>query len=84
MEIGKLLVDIYVIESNSEGKIEKQDFKNFTYKFFILNQGILHVEDGTSFKMISFISGTLLKEEPHCKFMLKHDTKNYFHNLGKL
>ena len=40
--------------------------------------------DGTSFKMISFISGTLLTEEPYCKFMLKRDTKNYFHNLGKL
>ena len=28
--------------------------------------------------MVSFISGTLLKEEPCCKFMLKHEIKNYF------
>ena len=68
------------MESNSEGEIEKQDFKNFTYKFKVFYMQM----DGTSFKMISFISGTLLKEEPYCKFMLKRDTKNYFNNLGKL
>ena len=34
--------------------------------------------------MISFIGGTLLKEEPCCKFMLKHDIKNYFQQLRKL
>ena len=28
--------------------------------------------------MFYFISGTLLKEEPCGKFMLKHDIKNYF------
>ena len=28
--------------------------------------------------MISFLSGTLLKEKPCSKFMLKHDIKNYF------
>ena len=28
--------------------------------------------------MISFISGNLLKDEPCCKFMLKHDIKNGF------
>ena len=33
--------------------------------------------------MISFISGTLLKEEPCCKFMLKHDIKNYFRQFTK-
>ena len=34
--------------------------------------------------MISFISGTLLKEKPCCKFMLKHHIKNYIDNLRKL
>ena len=33
--------------------------------------------------MISFISGTLLKEKPCYKFMLKHDTKNYFRQFMK-
>ena len=37
--------------------------------------------------MISFISGTingtLLKEEPCCKFMFKHDIKNYFWQFTK-
>ena len=33
--------------------------------------------------MISFISGTLLKKEPCCKFMLKYDIKNYFRQLKK-
>ena len=28
--------------------------------------------------MISFISRNLLKDEPCCKFMLKHDIKNGF------
>ena len=28
--------------------------------------------------MISFITGTLLNEEPCCKFMLNHDIKNHF------
>ena len=32
--------------------------------------------------MISFISDTLLNEEP-CKFMLKHDIKNYFRQFTK-
>ena len=27
--------------------------------------------------MVSFIDGTLLKEKPCCKFILKHDIKNY-------
>ena len=31
--------------------------------------------------MISFISGTLLKEEPCCKFILKYDIKNYFRHF---
>ena len=34
--------------------------------------------------MISFISGPHLKEEPCCKFMLKHDIKSYIDNLRKL
>ena len=33
--------------------------------------------------MISFISNTLLKEEPRCKLMLKHDNKNYFRQFTK-
>ena len=33
--------------------------------------------------MISFINDTLLNEEPCCKFMLKHDIKNYFGQLTK-
>ena len=33
--------------------------------------------------MISFISGALLKEKHYCKFMLKHETKNYFWQLAK-
>ena len=33
--------------------------------------------------MISFISGTLLKEKPCCKFMSKHDIKNYFRQFTK-
>ena len=31
--------------------------------------------------MIPFVSCTLLKEEPCCKFMLKHDIKNTSTNL---
>ena len=31
--------------------------------------------------MTSFISGTLLKEEPCCKFMLKYEFKNYFRQI---
>ena len=34
--------------------------------------------------MISFISGTLLKEKPCCKFMLKYDIKNYFRQFTKV
>ena len=34
--------------------------------------------------MISFISGTLLKEKPCCKFMLKHALKITSDNLRKL
>ena len=34
--------------------------------------------------MISFIYGTLLKDEPGCKFMLKDNIKNYSENLRKL
>ena len=30
-----------------------------------------------------FISGTLLKEEPCVKFMLKHEIKNYFRQFTK-
>ena len=33
--------------------------------------------------MISFISGTLLKEKPCCRFMLKYDVKNYFRQFTK-
>ena len=33
--------------------------------------------------MISFRSGTLLKEKPCCKFMSKHDIKNYFRQFMK-
>ena len=33
--------------------------------------------------MIFLISGTLLKEESCCKFMLKHDIKNYFRQFTK-
>ena len=33
--------------------------------------------------MISFISRTLLKEEPCCKSMLKHDIKKYFKQFTK-
>ena len=33
--------------------------------------------------MISFISGILLKDEPCCKFMLKHDIKDYFRESTK-
>ena len=33
--------------------------------------------------MIFFISGTLLKGEPCCKFMSKHDIKNYFRQSTK-
>ena len=33
--------------------------------------------------MVSFISGTLLKEEPCCKFMFKHDIKTYFRQFMK-
>ena len=33
--------------------------------------------------MISFISGTLLKEKPCCKFMSKHNIKNYFLQFAK-
>ena len=33
--------------------------------------------------MISFISGTLLKEEPCCKLMLKHDIKSHFRQVTK-
>ena len=33
--------------------------------------------------MISFISGTLLKEKPRCKFMSKYDIKNYFRQFTK-
>ena len=33
--------------------------------------------------MVSFISGTLLKEEPCCKFMLKHYIKDYLRQLAK-
>ena len=33
--------------------------------------------------MISFISGTLLKEEPCWKFMLKYDIENSFQQLTK-
>ena len=29
-------------------------------------------------QIISFLSRTLLKEEPSCKFMLKYDIKIYF------
>ena len=32
---------------------------------------------------MSFISATLLKEEPCCKFMSKHDIKNYFRQFTK-
>ena len=34
-------------------------------------------------KMIPFISGTHLKEEPFCEFMLKHDIKSYFRQFRK-
>ena len=33
--------------------------------------------------MISFIRGTLLKEEPCCKYLLKDDTKNNFEEFAK-
>ena len=33
--------------------------------------------------MISFISGTLLKEEHSCKFMLKHVSRNCFRQFTK-
>ena len=33
--------------------------------------------------MVSFVNGTLLKEEPCCKFMLKHDIKYYFQQSTK-
>ena len=33
--------------------------------------------------MTSFISGTLLKQESCCKFMLKYDLKNYFRQFTK-
>ena len=31
--------------------------------------------------MISFTRGTLLKEEPCCKYMSKHDIRNYLRQL---
>ena len=34
--------------------------------------------------MISFISGTLLREESCCKFMLKYDIKNYLRQFTKM
>ena len=34
--------------------------------------------------MICFMSGTLLKEEPCCKFMLNHDIKSYFRQFTHL
>ena len=33
--------------------------------------------------MISFISDTLLREGPSCKYMLKHDIKYYFRQFTK-
>ena len=33
--------------------------------------------------MISFMSSTLLKEEPCFEFMLKYDIKNYFQEFTK-
>ena len=33
--------------------------------------------------MISFISGTLLRDKPCCTFMLKHEIKNYFRQFAK-
>ena len=33
--------------------------------------------------MVSFVNGTLLKEEPCCNFMLKHDIKYYFQQSTK-
>ena len=33
--------------------------------------------------MASFISGALLKEKPCCKFVLKHDIKNYVQQFTK-
>ena len=33
--------------------------------------------------MVSFVSGTLLKKELCCKFMLKCDIKNYFQQFTK-
>ena len=33
--------------------------------------------------MISFISGTFLKEELCCKFILKHDIKNHVRQFKK-
>ena len=33
--------------------------------------------------MISFISGTIFKEKPCCKFMSKRDIKNYFRKFTK-
>ena len=34
--------------------------------------------------MISFIGGTLLKEKPFSKFMLKHDIKDYYRQFTKI
>ena len=34
-------------------------------------------------QIISFLSRTLLKEEPSCKFMLKYDIKIYFWQFTK-
>lgn len=33
--------------------------------------------------MISFTGGTLLKEKPCCKFMVKHDIKSYLWQFKK-
>ena len=33
--------------------------------------------------MISLTSGTLLKDESYCKFILKNDLKNYFRQFTK-
>ena len=43
----------------------------------------LKINDFITKQMISFITGTLLKEELCCKFMLKQNVKNYFGQFTK-
>ena len=49
------------------------------YSFFFKNNRDFVVK-----QIVSFISATLLKKEPCCKFMLKYDIKSHFRQFTKI